>query len=56
METMIDTFRSIADGWWWFRECFLEWCYCITDPDDTGGDFFCHICSQWRPYNERTTQ
>jgi hypothetical protein len=37
---MTDTFRNIADGWWWFQECFLEWCYCMTDPDNTSGDFF----------------
>jgi hypothetical protein len=26
----------------------------MNDPEDTGGDFFCHICSDYVKYEEDT--
>jgi hypothetical protein len=47
-------FQKLYSGWWWFGECFNEWTWCITDPDNTGGDFFCHLCSDYVAYEEET--
>ena len=51
---MDEALHCITTGWWWFRECFLEWTYCMSDPDNLGGDFFCHICSDYCAYEEAT--
>ena len=47
-------FEKLDAGWYWFRECFWVWVMCITNPEDTGGDFFCHICSDYVKYEEDT--
>ncbi len=44
--------EKLRSGWWWFKECFEIWAMCMTDPDDDGGDFFCHICSDYVGYEE----
>ena len=45
-------FEKLHSGWWWIGECFDEWCWTMTHPEDTGGDFFCHICSDYVGYEE----
>jgi hypothetical protein len=42
--------QKLYTGWWWFGECFSEWCYTMANPENTGGDFFCHICSDYVAY------
>lgn len=39
-------------GFYWFGECFSEWVWCMTHPEDNGGDFFRHICSDYVAYEE----
>jgi hypothetical protein len=46
--------EKLACGWWWFGEGVLEWIWCMTHPEDDGGDFFCHICSDYVAYEEET--
>jgi hypothetical protein len=48
----MNVFEKLDAGWYWFRECFWIWVMCITNPEDTGGDFFCHICSDYVKYEE----
>lgn len=50
----INFFEKLYAGYWWFGECFSEWYYCMTHPEDTGGDFFCHICTDYVSYEETT--
>jgi hypothetical protein len=50
----MNLFEKLDAGWYWFRECFWVWVMCITNPEDTGGDFFCHICSDYVKYEEDT--
>jgi phage pi2 protein 07 len=50
----MNVFEKLDAGWYWFRECFWVWVMCITNPEDTGGDFFCHICSDYVKYEEDT--
>ena len=50
----MNVFEKLEAGWYWFRECFWVWVMCITNPEDTGGDFFCHICSDYVKYEEDT--
>ena len=45
--------EKLEAGRYWFWECLLEWIWCMTHPEDTGGDFFCHICSDYVGYEER---
>jgi hypothetical protein len=48
-------FEKIQVGWWWcISECLSEWVYCMTHPEDSGGDFFCHICTDYVKYEEDT--
>ena len=44
--------EKLEAGRYWFWECLLEWIWCMTHPEDTGGDFFCHICSDYVGYEE----
>ena len=46
--------EKLEAGRYWFWECLLEWIWCMTHPEDTGGDFFCHICSDYVGYEEST--
>jgi len=46
--------EKLEAGRYWFWECFWVWVMCITNPEDTGGDFFCHICSDYCKYEEDT--
>ena len=46
--------EKLEAGRYWFWECLLEWIWCMTHPEDTGGDFFCHICSDYVKYEEST--
>ena len=50
----MNVFEKLDAGWYWFWECFWIWVMCITNPEDTGGDFFCHICSDYVKYEEDT--
>lgn len=47
-------FNRIATGWWWFSVCWEEWLYCMVNPENTGGDFFCHLSSDYCKYEELT--
>ena len=44
--------EKLHSGWYWFWECFDEWCYTMTHPEDTGGDFFCNINTDYVAYEE----
>ena len=46
--------EKLEAGRYWFWECLTEWSWCMTHPEDTGGDFFCHICSDYCAYEENT--
>ena len=46
--------EKLEAGKYWFWECLLEWIWCMTHPEDTGGDFFCHICCDYCKYEEDT--
>ena len=48
----MNVFEKLEAGRYWFWECLLEWIWCMTHPEDTGGDFFCHICSDYVGYEE----
>jgi hypothetical protein len=48
----MNVFEKLEAGRYWFWECLLEWIWCMTHPEDTGGDFFCHICSDYVKYEE----
>ena len=50
----MNVFEKLEAGRYWFWECLLEWIWCMTHPEDTGGDFFCHICSDYVKYEEST--
>lgn len=50
----MNVFEKLDAGWYWFRECFWVWVMCITNPEDTGGDFFCHINTDYCAYEEDT--
>lgn len=50
----VKTFKKLSAGWWWFGVCWEEWCYCMSNPENTGGDFFCHISSDYCEYEELT--
>jgi hypothetical protein len=45
-------FEKIQVGWWWVGEIFDEWCYTMTHPEDSGGDFFCHLQTDYVRYEE----
>jgi hypothetical protein len=44
--------EKLYSGWWWFWQCFDEWVYCMTHPEDNGGDFFCNINTDYCAYEE----
>ena len=44
--------EKLEAGRYWFWECLLEWVWCMTHPEDTGGDFFCHINTDYCAYEE----
>jgi hypothetical protein len=48
----MNVFEKLSVGWYWFFECANEWFWCMTHPEDTGGDFFCHICCDYCKYEE----
>ena len=50
----MNVFEKLSVGWYWFGECFSEWGWCMTHPEDTGGDFFCHINCDYCKYEEET--
>jgi hypothetical protein len=43
-------FERLFVGWWWFGQCFEEWYWCMTHAENNGGDFFCHLCSDYVGY------
>jgi hypothetical protein len=45
-------FEKIQVGWWWVLQIFEEWCYTMTHPEDSGGDFFCHLQTDYVAYEE----
>jgi hypothetical protein len=45
-------FEKIQVGWWWVGQIFDEWCYTMTHPEDNGGDFFCHLQTDYVSYEE----
>ena len=45
-------FEKLSVGWYWFGECFSEWCWTMMHPEDTGGYFFCHITCDYCKYKE----
>ncbi len=44
--------EKLHSGWWWFKECFEVWAYCMMNPEEDPCDFFCHICSDYVGYEE----
>lgn len=47
-------FEKLYCGYYWFGECWSEWIYCMTHPEDDGWDFFCHICTDYVAYEQDT--
>ena len=45
-------FEKIQVGWWWVLQIFEEWCYTMTHPEDSGGDFFCHLQTDYVAYEQ----
>ena len=45
----MNVFEKLQSGWWWFGECFDEWCWTMTHDD---GDFFNYIQSDYVGYEE----
>ena len=45
-------FEKLQSGWYWFCECWGEWCYTMTHPEDNGRDFFCDINTDYCAYEE----
>jgi hypothetical protein len=41
--------EKLQSGWWWFGECFDEWCWTMTHDD---GEFFNYIQSDYVRYEE----
>ena len=47
----MNVFEKLHSGWWWFGECFDEWCYTIKNED---GEFFNYLQSDYVGYEEST--
>jgi hypothetical protein len=47
-------FDKLTAGWWWVGQCFEEWYWCMTHSDDSGGDFFCHLQTDYVKYEKDT--
>ena len=45
----MNVFEKLQSGWWWFGECFDEWCYTMTHDD---GEFFNYLQSDYVKYEE----
>jgi len=45
----MNVFEKLHSGWWWFGECFDEWCWTMTHDD---GEFFNYIQSDYVGYEE----
>ena len=45
----MNVFEKLQAGWWWFGECFDEWCYTMTHDD---GEFFNYLQSDYVKYEE----
>ena len=45
----MNIFEKLHSGWWWFGECFDEWCYTMTHDD---GEFFNYLQSDYVKYEE----
>ena len=45
----MNVFEKLQAGWWWFGECFDEWCYTMMNED---GEFFNYIQSDYVKYEE----
>jgi hypothetical protein len=45
----MNIFEKLQAGWWWFGECFDEWCWTMTHDD---GEFFNYIQSDYVKYEE----
>ena len=41
--------EKLHSGWWWFGECFDEWCWTMTHDD---GEFFNYLQSDYVKYEE----
>ena len=45
----MNVFEKLHSGWWWFGECFDEWCYTMRSDD---GEFFNYLQSDYVKYEE----
>lgn len=45
-------FQKLYSGWWWFGQCFEEWAWCMTHPEDNGGEFFCYLQTDYVAYEQ----
>lgn len=45
----MNVFEKLHSGWWWFGECFDEWCWTMTHED---GEFFNYLQSDYVKYEE----
>ena len=45
----MNVFEKLQAGWWWFGECFDEWCWTMTHDD---GEFFNYLQSDYVKYEE----
>ena len=41
--------EKLQAGWYWFGECFEEWCYIMTNED---GELFNYLQSDYVAYEE----
>ena len=45
----MNVFEKLQAGWWWFGECFGEWCYTMRNED---GELFNYLQSDYVAYEE----
>ena len=45
----INFFEKLQAGWYWFGECFNEWCYTMANED---GELFNYLQSDYVAYEE----
>ena len=45
----MNVFEKLHSGWYWFGECFDEWCWTMTHED---GEFFNYLQSDYVKYEE----
>jgi hypothetical protein len=45
----MNVFEKLQAGWWWFGECFGEWCYTMINED---GELFNYLQSDYVAYEE----